>query len=171
MGGIAILAVLWGIYRIWFAGSGGAYQFVTVTPGPITEAVNVTGNTAPVQSLDLAFQSAGTIASVSYPVGSTVHAGDVIARLDAQSLAAQLAQAQANVDTQEANAPRISKLAQHRRASPFHRPRSQPPNRRSRIRMRTSRIPLTSAYSSANDAMRNQLDSILFRIRRPTIRS
>ncbi len=86
VGGVVVLAVLGGIYHFWSAGKASPYQFVTVTQGPITEVVSVTGNTTPVKSLSLAFQNAGTIATVNYPVGADVGAGDVIATLDTQAL-------------------------------------------------------------------------------------
>lgn len=81
---------------------GSSYQFVTVTQGSITEVVSVTGNTTPVNSLDLAFQTGGTIAAVYKNAGDTVNAGDVLVRLDTSGLQAQLAQAQASVDSAQA---------------------------------------------------------------------
>ncbi len=79
------------------------YQFVSVTSGSITQVVSVTGNTTPIQSLDLSFQSGGTIAAVYKNAGDTVSAGDTLVALDTSSLRAQLAQAQASVASAQAN--------------------------------------------------------------------
>ena len=79
-----------------------SYQFVTVTQGPITETVSMTGNTTPMQNVSLAFQSEGTIAQTNFKLGDQVHKGDIIAKLNTANLSAALAQARADVDTQEA---------------------------------------------------------------------
>ncbi len=91
------------IYTFYFRNTGTKYQFITVQRGSITQEVTVTGNTTPISSVDMAFQSGGTIAAVNYDVGAHVNAGDVIVRLDTSGLEAQLAQAQADVDAQKAN--------------------------------------------------------------------
>ena len=54
------------------------------------------------RSVALAFENGGTIAAVYYNEGDHVNAGAVIAKLDTQNLEAQLAQAQATVDSQTA---------------------------------------------------------------------
>ncbi len=102
-GAIAVVVVVGLVYVIYSKSSSGTYQFVDVKSGSITQEVSVTGNATPVSSVDLAFQNSGTISAVNYPVGSRINAGDVIARLDASGLEAQLAQSQADVDTQQAN--------------------------------------------------------------------
>ena len=154
--GIIALIVLWGVYRIWFSGGGSTYQFVTVTRGSITEAVSVTGNTTPVQSLDLGFENGGTIAGVYYPVGSTVHAGDVIARLDTQDLQAQLAQAQATVDSETATLNNLQAGP-----TPQNVAVSQAALAAAEQSLDTSYSgvanTLSTGYTSANDAVRNQL--------------
>lgn len=81
---------------------GTSYQFVAVTQGSITQEVDVTGNTTPVQSLDLAFENGGTISAVDKQAGDTVAAGDILVQLDTRNLEAQLAQAQANVQAEQA---------------------------------------------------------------------
>ncbi len=78
------------------------YTFVEVRTGSITEVVSVTGNTTPIQSVSLAFENGGTIAWVNSAVGQTAYAGQVLAQLNVNDLSAQLRQAQANVDTQQA---------------------------------------------------------------------
>jgi HlyD family secretion protein len=156
--GIVALVVLWGIYHFWFAGSSTQYQFVTVTRGSITEAVNVTGNTTPVQSLTLAFQNGGNIAAVYYPVGSKVVAGDVIARLDTQDLQAQLAQAQATVDAQKATLQKLQAGATPQNVAVSQAALASAQQSLANTYTNVANT-VTSGYSSANDAVRNQLNA------------
>jgi len=74
-------------------------QMVTVTRGPIAETVSVTGNTAPIESVSLAFQNSGTIARVYHRIGDRVYAGEIVAQLNTAMLSAQLQQAQAAYDS------------------------------------------------------------------------
>jgi HlyD family secretion protein len=159
--GIAALIVLWGIYHFWFAGSGNQYQFVTVTRGTITEAVNVTGNTTPVQNLSLAFQNGGTITSVDYPVGSHVNAGTVIARLDTEDLQAQLAQAQANVDSAAATLANLQAGATPQNIAVSQAALASAQQTLQNTYSGVSNT-LESGYSSANDAVRNQLNAMFY---------
>jgi HlyD family secretion protein len=100
---VLIIIVIGGMVWILIARSHKTtYQFVTVQRASITETVSVTGNITTTRSVDLAFENGGTIAAVSYREGDHVNAGTVIARLDTQDLGAQLAEAQANVDSETA---------------------------------------------------------------------
>jgi HlyD family secretion protein len=157
--GIAIVIILFAVYHIWSASKTSPYQFVTVARGTITEAVNVTGNTTPVESLDLAFQNGGTIAAVNYPVGSTVHTGDVIARLDTQALRAQLAQAQANVDAAQATLENLRAGATPQSVAVSQAAVASANQTLTNAYSGISNI-LSSGYSSANDAVRNQLSAM-----------
>lgn len=133
-----------------------AYQFITVTQGPITETVSVTGNTTPTQSVSLGFQNSGTVAYTYFNIGDQVSAGDVIASLDTSTLNAQLAQAQANVDAQTATLNGLKAGAQPEdiAASQAALDKAQQD-----LANMYSNIPTasTASYSSANDAVRNQL--------------
>src|SRR5438128_1824033 len=80
--GAIVLLLGWGAYRLWFAPKQSNYQLATVTRGTIVQQVSVTGNTAPVTSLDLAFETGGTISAVNFDVGAHVRAGDALARLN-----------------------------------------------------------------------------------------
>jgi len=92
---ILVLAVIGGGYWYKSATTQAPQTFITVTKGPIAETVSVTGSTAPIQSVSLAFQNSGTIAQVFYKVGDRVSAGEVLARLNTANLSAALQQAQA----------------------------------------------------------------------------
>jgi HlyD family secretion protein len=98
----AVVVVAGAIYFFWLKNNNSPYQFVSVTRGTITEVVSVTGNTTPIQSLDLSFPTGGTIAAVYKNAGDTVRAGDVLEELNTSGLQAQLAQAQATVQAAQA---------------------------------------------------------------------
>ena len=156
--GIAIILVV-AIGAIWFFVARShktTYQFVAVERGSITEIVTVTGNVTTTRSADLAFENGGTIAAVYANDGDHVNAGDVIAELDTQNLKAQLAQAQANVDAETAT-------LQNLQAGPTPQniavSQTALASAEQTLANSYANIPntMTSAYASANDAVRNQL--------------
>jgi HlyD family secretion protein len=93
-GGIIVLIVVG--YFVFFRHSA-TYQFITVTSGPITESVSLTGNTTATESVSLAFGSSGTIAHTYSALGNQVQAGQVLAELDMNDLVAQLHNAEAGL--------------------------------------------------------------------------
>jgi multidrug resistance efflux pump len=99
---IVVLAVIVVIWIVFAATRKPSYQFVTVQRGPITEIVSVTGNTTSTQDVSLAFQVGGTIAAIYAQLGTQVAAGQTLVGLDTSDLQAQLAQAEAAVDAQQA---------------------------------------------------------------------
>ncbi len=158
--GIAITAIVV-IGIIWFVASrphATAYQLFTVQRGTLTEIVSVTGNVTSTRDTELAFENGGTIAAVYKYEGDHVNAGDVIAKLDTQDLKAQLAEAQANVDAQNATLEKlytgptpeniaISETALNTSIQTLQNSYMSVPNT------------IASAYTSANDAVRNQLSA------------
>lgn len=77
-------------------------SLVVVTRGSIVQEVTVTGNTKPEQSVDLAFEKSGKVVGVFANVGDAVSAGKLLIKLDSSELAGSLAEAEANVDAQNA---------------------------------------------------------------------
>jgi len=100
--GIIVLALVAFAGTKIFGAKQGTYQFVTVKQGPIDETVSVTGNTTPISSVSLGFGTGGTVASVNSDVGENVVAGQVLAELDNSDLDAQIRQAQATADSEDA---------------------------------------------------------------------
>jgi HlyD family secretion protein len=134
------------------------YQFVPVRRGSITEVVSVTGNVTSTESVDLGFENGGTIASVAYQQGDHVPAGATIAALDVGQLEAQLAQAQANVQAQQATLENMEAGA-----TPQSIAVSETAVAAARQTLQNSyaSVPnaVAGAYTNANDAVRNQLNS------------
>lgn len=103
IGGVVILV---GILVLWSYLAGrnkSPFETVKVTRGNITEEVSATGNVKPVKSVDLAFEKIGRIAAVNANVGDTVYAGEAVVVLDKSDLQTQLAKAQADLATGNAN--------------------------------------------------------------------
>ncbi len=70
---------------------------VTVMPMNLTQAVTATGAVAGDENVDLAFDTAGTVAAVNVNVGDTVTQGTVLGSLSSDILAANLESANANI--------------------------------------------------------------------------
>jgi HlyD family secretion protein len=152
---IAAVAVV-GIVYLSVRNRGSSYQFITVKEGSITQTVAVTGNTTPVQSLDLAFQTGGTIASVRKNAGDTVVAGDVLATLNTANLQAQLAQAQASVDAAQAQLASLQAGAQ---PADIQGSEAAVAAAQQTLANTYANVPSTlqGAYAQAYDAVRNQI--------------
>ena len=153
---VAVVIVGAGIYFFVVSRNNSKYQFVSVVKGTITEVVNVTGNTTPIQSLDLSFQTEGIVASVNKRAGDHVNAGDMLESLNTSSLQAQLAQAQAGVDAAQATLEELQ-------AGPTPQAVQV-----SQAALATAQQTLANTYTSvgnavadayakANDAVRNQI--------------
>lgn len=153
---IVILIVLVIGYFFVASRSGNTYQFVGVTQGSITEVVSVTGNTTPIQSLDLSFPTGGTIAAVYKNAGDTVNAGDILVRLDTSGLQAQLAQAQAAVDAAQAT---LSGLQAGPTPQNVQVSQAVVATAQQSLANTYTSVPnaITDAYAKANDAVRNQI--------------
>lgn len=154
--GVVALLVVGGVYRFWFAPTAPNYQLATATIGTATQIVSVTGNTAPVHQVDLAFENGGAITAVNADVGAHVNAGAVIVQLDTSDLQAQLAQAQANVDTQTA---KLQSLTAGSRPQDIQISQAQLAAAEQALANTYSGVGtlLADAYAKSNDAVRNQL--------------
>jgi len=157
IGILVIVLIAWGAFAA-FAHRGAQYQFVTVASGSITSIVSVTGNTTPIVSVDLGFQNGGVINAVNYAAGDTVNAGDVIASLDTSGLQAQLAEARANVDQENA---KLESLETGPTLQSVHVSETQLGEAQQTLANDYAGVgtTLSNAYSKANDAVRNQLAS------------
>lgn len=100
----AALVVAAGALGWWWLGGAGqgaapAPRYVTepVTRGDLTVTVTATGTVEPTTKVDISSELSGTLASVEVDFNDRVSVGQVLARLDATKLAAQLATAEAQV--------------------------------------------------------------------------
>ncbi|OGY90376.1 MAG: hypothetical protein A2677_01715, partial [Candidatus Komeilibacteria bacterium RIFCSPHIGHO2_01_FULL_52_14] len=98
---------------LWFVRSNKPVQYETVTANrrDLVQEVSVTGHVEPTESVDLAFERSGKIASVPVAVGAVVTVGQVLAGLDTSQIVAQLAQSVAALESSRAQ------LAQYQAAA------------------------------------------------------
>ncbi len=153
---LIVIFVAWGAYKLWFSPANPSYDLATAARGDLTQVVSVTGNTAPVHQVDLAFENAGTVAAVNAAVGAQVAAGQVIARLDTSDLLTQLAQAKANVDAQTAQ---LNSLMAGSRPEDIETARANAQGAEQALTNLYANVPstLADAFAKSNDAVRNQL--------------
>ncbi len=153
---LIVLIAAAGIYFFAAHRNGGQYQFVAVTKGTITQMVSVTGNTTPIESVDLSYPSGGTIAYVYKNAGDPVNAGDVLVKLDTSGLEAQRAQAQAQVDAAQAQ---LENLQAGPTPQSVQVSRAAVAAAEQTLANTYGSIPnaVLDAYAKANDAVRNQI--------------
>ena len=151
IGSVVLLAAIIGAYLYFFRHST-TYQFVTVTRGSITESVSLTGNTVPSQSVSLAFNNSGIISHTYSDLGKQVHAGEVLAELNTSDLVAQLHQAQADVDAQQA---KLDSLIAGTRPEQLSIDQTAVTQANAAL---TSSI--QAAYSNADDALHTKADQV-----------
>jgi multidrug efflux pump subunit AcrA (membrane-fusion protein) len=103
---IAVLAAGIGTYAATRGGGAAAASATTtvqtVATGTIKQSVSATGTLAPATQASLTFPVSGQVTAVDVAVGDKVTAGQVLAKIDAASLAVNVAQAQATVATAQA---------------------------------------------------------------------
>ncbi len=151
------LVVLIIVLSLIFSKGSSSVKTVAVQKGEIISDVSVTGTVTPSQNLDLNFTQSGRISSISVNVGDKVYAGEVMAKLDNSDLAAQVSQAQANIDIQQA------KLDQLQRGSrPEDIKVTESDLNKSKVDLAgyysgVINI-LNDAYAKSDDAIRNQID-------------
>lgn len=99
---VAVLLAAGGYRYFSTRGTPPQYEWVTVERGNIIQAVAVTGKVKPAQAVELAFERSGKVARVAVAVGGRVARGTVLVSLTNAELAAQLNEANARVDSAEA---------------------------------------------------------------------
>src|SRR5947207_10918556 len=117
--GIVVLVLATLLFGRCRSGSGRRFQTVTVTRGPITQAVTATGTLNPVLNVQVGSQISGNIQKLFVDFNSPVEAGQVIAQLDPAIYRAavhqaegELASAQAALELARLNEKRQRELAE-----------------------------------------------------------
>jgi len=107
--GGALLFIVVASYFLFIRTKPSPLKFFTVTRGKVISEVSVTGKVKPSKNLDLAFEKGGRIAKIYVKVGDKVKEGQQLASLDNSDFISQLAQAQANLKSQEAKLEELKK--------------------------------------------------------------
>lgn len=85
------------------------YEIFAVSRGDITQEVSVTGQVKSAEDIKLAFEKSGKIVQINAKVGSKIKTGQILVSLDNAELRAQLAQANAGTQTQQAKLDELKK--------------------------------------------------------------
>jgi HlyD family secretion protein len=85
------------------------YETFEVKRGDVVQQVSVTGQVKPAQNIELSFEKNGKIVESKGKVGDKVKNGQILASLDNMELKAQLAQANAGTQTQQAKLDELKK--------------------------------------------------------------
>jgi len=109
LAGGLLLFVIVASYFLFIRTKPSALKFFTVTRGEVKSEVSVTGKVKPSKNLDLALEKGGRIARIYVKVGDKVGEGQQLLSLDNSDFIAQLAQAQANLKSQEAKLEQLKK--------------------------------------------------------------
>ena len=153
------------------------YTTVAVARGQVNEEVSITGKVKPSQNLDIAFEKAGRLTHIMVKVGDTVQEGQELMSLDNADLYAQLAQARANVRSQQAKLEQLqigarpediavsqTKVGNTKNALADAQQNLANINSKANIDLENlySSVPdtLTDAYTKSDDAIRNQVDAL-----------
>jgi len=105
---IIALVVVLAVVGLWFWRSGsttaGVSQYITgaIDRGDIVVTVTATGSVEPTNTVEISTELSGTVRSVAFDFNDNVKKGDVLARLDTETLEANLTRARANVALAEA---------------------------------------------------------------------
>lgn len=102
IGLIIILAVIVGFVLVKKGGRETDYEFVIANRGNIIREVSATGTVKAAQTVDLAFESSGKVGQIFIKVGDKIAVGSRLITLENSVLSAQLAQAQANFEAEQA---------------------------------------------------------------------
>lgn len=141
---------------LWRAG-GPAVTVAQATRGPAVEAVYATGVVEPVLVARLTPFVAGRIAAILAREGETVHAGQVLARLDAREPEANRAAIEARIGQLEAEVRRQRDLVRKQYTTPQALERAQAELKEAQARLRASDKPL------ADTAITAPLDGVVLR--------
>lgn len=99
------------VYFIFKGRGESKYDILEMKRTNLLQEVSVTGNVQAAESVDLAFETMGKIARVYIKVGDKVKLGQILASLSSGELAAQLLQAQANLEAEQAKLDEMKKGA------------------------------------------------------------
>ncbi|MEK7094425.1 MAG: biotin/lipoyl-binding protein, partial [Patescibacteria group bacterium] len=154
----AIILIILG-YFFFFRGSTSTSGLTTVEWGTVKQEINITGNTKPLESVNLAFEQSGRIAEASVRVGSRVSPGQILARLDQDQLFAERAGQQANVESEEATLEEMKKGSRPEDVQ-IKQAALATANQYLDSKYQELLDTLNDAYIKTDDAIRKQLDSL-----------
>lgn len=110
---ISLIVIIGGIIvnQVYFGKSSKlAYDFIVAERSSLIQEVSVTGRVRPAESVELAFEKTGKVSRVNISIGNKVKAGQVLVSLVNSGLAAQLLQAEADLEAEQAKLSELQKV-------------------------------------------------------------
>lgn len=132
-------------------------QTVVAKMGTVIQEVSVTGKTKPAKNFDLAYEQGGKVKSANVEVGDRTFAGQILIELDSSELYAQLAEAEANVQIQEA---KLADLEIGTRPEEIKVSETKVSNAKASLEDARKNLidKIQDAYTKSEDAVRNKVD-------------
>lgn len=158
-----IVILLLGGALLYLYMSGGSNDskspLITVERGTIVQEVTVTGTTKPAEDVDLAFEKSGKVIRIYAAVGDRVLPHQTLVLLDQGELGAQLLEAEANVQSEEA---KLAELKRGTRKEDLQIKETELEKGRQDLANDYDSIPnvLSDAYAKSDDAVRKQTDEL-----------
>lgn len=135
-------------------------DFIIAERKDIVQEVSVTGRVKPADSVDLAFEGSGRIATVNVSISDVVSQGQLLARLENSDKRAELAKAKANVKLQQA---KLEELIRGYTQEEVDVQKVKVENAKVSLRDAGNNlvVELNDAYTKADDAVRNNIDQFI----------
>ncbi|MDR3571492.1 MAG: efflux RND transporter periplasmic adaptor subunit [Candidatus Pacebacteria bacterium] len=134
--------------------------FVTPTTGPLVQEVDTTGSVKAADEIDLGFQTGGTISYAGPKVGTRVGAGTTLGSLVSGTQRAAVEQAEAALQTQEANLANLQNGATPQQVTVSQTSVSNAQQGVSQAKKSVIAI-AQDAYAKADDAVVNRVDQFI----------
>ncbi|PZO59985.1 MAG: efflux transporter periplasmic adaptor subunit [Phormidesmis priestleyi] len=138
---------------------------VPVTSTQLTVRISASGNVSPIRTVNLSPQSAGTVQALFVEQGSSVTAGQVIARMDSEPINAQIVQNQASVAEAQAQLDEALRGASRtdidQAAANAEATRAQLTDARARLTLSQNELSRSQSLFDQGGIARSDLDSAL----------
>lgn len=131
---------IFGAYAYFGRSLSPEHDFILAKRANLVQQVSVIGAVKPTKSVDLAFEKAGRVTQADIEVGDFVSAGQTLVKLDSSELTAQLAKAEADLASNNADLEKAELVLNNY--------------------YRDVEDILNDAYSKASDAARKELDDL-----------
>ena len=133
------------------------YETYVVKRANIIQEIGITGKVKPAESVDLAFEKSGRVAGISVSVGDKVSVGQALLNLENSEVSAQLAQALAEIQIEEAG---LNEMKKGTRLEEIQIQETKIANLKISLETANKNLKdkLQDAYTKSDDAIRNKVD-------------
>lgn len=155
--GIAIFAVGFGGYAVFFRKATEKQDFVVIKRGDLIQEVSVTGHVRPAEDVDLAFDRSGRVMRIGARVGDRVGAGAILVVLENGDVRAQLAGQEAML---KAELSKLEDLKNGTRAEEIEIQKAKVKSAETLLEDARKNLldKIQDAYTKTDDAIRNRAD-------------